>query len=243
MNSEKKKIEKKENKKTSKINSTIIIILLTLSATLLAIVPNIYVKLAIILFMVIYLIYAAARISSKNKADKETKTKQKELSEKIQILEQNKEKLNIELEKIKTEYDGDLEKIANETKINNLENILELIDIKQRKINEQTLNLHTLKIDNNNIIPKLEKLVNIEEELESLKETKLELEEKRDNIKRTIEYLEIAYNKMKEQIIKPNMLFTILYIQTKSVRICQGIWLSLKSIHFHTRSSLTVLSR
>ena len=69
-----------------------------------------------------------------------------------------------------------------------------------RKINEQSLNLHTLKIDNNNIIPKLEKLVNIQEELESLKEEKKELELKRDNIKRTLEYLEIAYNKMKEQI-------------------------------------------
>ena len=43
-------------------------------------------------------------------------------------------------------------------------------------------------------------MVNIEEELESLKEEKKELELKRDIIKRTLEYLEIAYNKMKEQI-------------------------------------------
>ena len=40
----------------------------------------------------------------------------------------------------------------------------------------------------------------MQEELESLKEEKIDLEKKRDNIKRTIEYLEIAYNKMKEQI-------------------------------------------
>ena len=77
---------------------------------------------------------------------------------------------------------------------------LELIDDKQRKVNEKSLNLHTLKIDNDNVIPKLEKLVNIEEELENLKEEKDILEQKRNNIKRTIEYLEIAYNKMKEQI-------------------------------------------
>ena len=86
----------------------------------------------------------------------------------------------------KQEYNEALNKIEDETKINDLENILELIDSKQRKINEQTLNLHTLKIDNDNIIQKLENLVNIEEELESLNETKLELEEKRENIKRTI---------------------------------------------------------
>ena len=54
--------------------------------------------------------------------------------------------------------------------------------------------------ENDNVITKLEKLVNIEEELESLKEESLELNKKRDNIKKTIEYLEIAYNKMKEQI-------------------------------------------
>ena len=47
---------------------------------------------------------------------------------------------------------------------------------------------------------KIEELVNIQEEMESLKEEKRDLELKRDNIRRTIEYLEIAYNKMKEQI-------------------------------------------
>ena len=128
------------------------------------------------------------------------KLKQKEITEKIKILEQNKEKQSLELEKIEIEYNEALNKIEDETKINDLENILELIDSKQREINEQTINLHTLRVDNNNVVPKLEKLVNIEEELESLKETKLELEEKRDNIKVTIQYLEIAYNKMKEQI-------------------------------------------
>jgi len=163
-------------------------------------VPNIYVKLAIILTFVIYLIYGTAKISSKNKANKETKVKQREITEKVKILEQNKEKQNFELKKIEEEYNEALNQIEDETSMNDLDNILELIDSKQRKINEQTLNLHTLKIDKDNVIPKLEKLVNIQEELQSLKETKLELEEKRENIKRTIEYLEIAYNKMKEQI-------------------------------------------
>ena len=200
LKSEKKEVKIKENKKTSKINLAIVTIALLLSAILLVIIQNIYVKIAIILAFAIYLIYAAAKISSRNKANKETKVKQREITEKIKILEQNKEKQNLELEKIEAEYNEALNKIEDETKINDLENILELIDVKQREINEKTINLHTLKLDNNNIIPKLENLVNIKEELESLKETKLELEEKRDNIKRTLEYLEIAYKKMKEQI-------------------------------------------
>ena len=200
LNSEKKNFKLKENKKLSKSHLVIIIILLILSAVLLAIVPNIYIKIVIILAFVMYLICGAVKISKINKVNNETKLKQREISEKIKILEQNKEKQNIDLEKIEAEYNEGLAKIKSETKISDLENILELIDSKQRKINEKTLNLHTLKIDNNNIVLKLENLVNIEEELESLKETKVELEEKRDNIKRTIEYLEIAYNKMKEQI-------------------------------------------
>ena len=200
LNSEKKKYKIKENKKSSKKSWVIIIISLLIAAIVLAIVPNIYVKIAIIIATVIYLIYGTAKISIRNKANKETKVKQREITEKIKILEENKEKQNIELDRIEEEYEKALIKIKNETKINDLENLLELIDTKQRKINEQTINLHTLRVDNNNIIPKLENLVNIKEELEGLKENKSELEEKRDNIKRTLEYMEIAYNKMKEQI-------------------------------------------
>ena len=200
LNSAKKEFKIKENKNSSKVNLVIIIILVIIASVLLAIVPNTYVKIGIMVPLITYLIGGTVKISKRNKANKETKLKQREISEKLKILEENKEKQNLELEKIELEYNQALKRIENETKINNLDNILELIDIKQRKINEQTMNLHTLKVDNNNVIPKLEKLVNIEEELESLKENKFELEEKRSNIKRTLEYLEIAYDKMKEQI-------------------------------------------
>ena len=46
----------------------------------------------------------------------------------------------------------------------------------------------------------LESLVDIEEELQSLKQEKEELQQKGENIRRALEYFEIAYNKMKEQI-------------------------------------------
>ena len=197
LNSEKKKYKIDKSKKISKSNLAIIFILLILSITLLILVPNIYVKIFMPLVFLIYCIYLTVKVSSKKKAKK---AKQRELDERIKILEQNKQKQAIELEKIEEEYNKDLIDIKNKTGIVELDNLLELIDIKQRNINEKSLNLHTLKIDNDNIIPKLERLVNIEEKLKNLEEEKADLEQKRNIIKRTIDYLEIAYNKMKEQI-------------------------------------------
>jgi len=200
LNNEKKQYKINRNKKISKINLCLIIILLILSLVSIILFKKIYIKIIMPIIFAIYCIYVGVKINNQNKVNKEIKLKQKEIEEKIKILEHNKEKQIIELRKIEEQYNDYLMKVKSKSGISNLENILEIIDAKQRKINEQTLNLHTLKIDNNNVIPKLEKLVNIEEELESLNEEKIELARKRDNIKRTLEYLEIAYNKMKEQI-------------------------------------------
>lgn len=191
---------KKDQRNISKSKLAIFIILAIIVTAVEILIPNIAVKVGSAAILVIYIIYLLLLYNKEKSLQKDIKKKQKEIAEKIKILEQNKEKQTLELEKIELEYNNALSKIKKETQINNLENILELIDSKQRAINEKTLNLHTLKIDNNNVIPKLENLVNNEEELENLNETKLELEEKRDNIRRTIQYLEIAYNKMKEQI-------------------------------------------
>lgn len=200
LSSEKKKYKVDRNKKISKLNFVILIILLILSVVSIMIIKSVFVKLIMPIVLLIYSIYIFIRNNKNKKINEEVKTRQIELEERIKIIENNKQKQNTELERIEKEYEEELSKLRSETGINDLGNILELIDSKQRKINEETLNLHTLKIDNDNIIPKLEKLVNIKEELENLKEEKLELEQKRENIRRTLEYLEIAYNKMKEQI-------------------------------------------
>ena len=200
LNEEKKEYKIKENKKISKITLAFMVILLVGLAVLLMLIPNIYVKVAIVLAYVIYIIYGTIKVSIRNKANKEIKSKRIEIKERIKILEENKERQLIELEKIEKEYNNKLVEIKNKSGIVDLNNLLELINDKQKSINEASINLHTLKIDNDNVIPKLEELVNIQEELESLKEEKKDLELKRDNIRRTIEYLEIAYNKMKEQI-------------------------------------------
>ena len=152
------------------------------------------------IIIITYLIYIIINIKKRERIEKQLKAKKKEIEEKIKILEQNKEKQIINLKEIEENYEMNLANIRKENKIENLEDLLDKIDEKQRKINENTLSLHTLEIDNNTILPKLERLVNIEEELESLQEEKQVLEEKRENIKRALTYLDIAYNKMKEQI-------------------------------------------
>jgi len=200
LNSEKKKYKIDNDNKLSKTNIAVIFILSTLLLLSLILVKIIYIKILTLLMLVIYCTYLTLIVKNRNKSRKEIKDKQRQIEEKIEILEQNKEKQTIELEKIEEEYNIDLMDIKNKSGIVELDNLLELIDIKQIKINEKVLELHALKLDNNNVIQKLEKLVNIREELESLKEEKIDLEKKRENIRRTIQYLEIAYNKMKEQI-------------------------------------------
>ncbi len=152
------------------------------------------------IIMLGYFIDVMFCLKKQQKAEKKVQSKKKEIEEKIKILEQNKQQQINSLDETKKNYEEKLIAIQKENHIENLDNLLNKIDEKQRQINEDTLNLHTLEIDNNTILPKLEKLVNIEEELEDLQEEKRDLEEKRENIKRTLEYLEIAYYKMKEQI-------------------------------------------
>ena len=145
----------------------------------------------------VYLTVIYVKFSKIKKINNKIEEKGKELQNKLNIIIDSRNRQEEEIEKLEKIYKEEISKIKVKTNINNLVND---INEKQIKINEQTIKLHTLEIDKNNIMPKLEKLVNIEEELENLKEEKVELEEKRNNIKRAIEYLEIAYSKMKEQI-------------------------------------------
>lgn len=201
LQSERKKIKKEEKvKKVSKTEIIVSLVLAIIVTIIEVLIDNIIVKISAGIVLIIYLIYLLIKNNNIKKSKQEVIRKQKEIDNKINILEQNKEKQLIELAKIKEEYENDMNKIKINKGISNLDNILELIDNKQRRINEENIELHTLNIDNNNVIPKLEKLVNIEEELKTLEEEEIELSNKRENIKRTLKYLEIAYNKMKEQI-------------------------------------------
>lgn len=134
------------------------------------------------------------------KEEKVVVQKQKERKQKIDVLEQNKKRQDKELKSMEDAYQQELKNIKKEYQIQNFETILEEMNQKQQEINEESITLHTLKVDKNQILPKLERLVGIEEELEDLLEQQEELERKRDNIKRALDAIETAYYQMKEQI-------------------------------------------
>lgn len=178
-------------------DKVIILILLVISLLGIIFMKNIFVKVLPAIITAIFVIYTIVA-NNKNKAV--IKEKKKEYKNKLRILENNKKAQEEELENLEKNYNTSILEIKNKYKIEDVNNIIVDINNIQSSINELTLKLHTIEIDNNNINPKLEKFINIEEELESLKEEKQELEKKREEIKKALEVLEISYNKMKEQI-------------------------------------------
>ena len=199
------KAEEKENRNLKKnMPNKIIPILIGIAIIALVIlsilINSIIIKsVALGVTIVLTIILVATYIKRKKETDK-VKNNNREIKSKIRILENNLMPKEEEIKKLQKEYEAQINKIKEQYNINNLDTILQSIDNTQNELNQDNIKLHTLEIDKNNVIPKLEKLVNVEEELEALKEEKQELELKRENIKRTLEYLEIAYNKMREQI-------------------------------------------
>lgn len=82
----------------------------------------------------------------------------------------------------------------------NNKNLNEEINLLENNLNNNKLEIHSLELDKNNLIPKLEKLSFLEEELENLNENKKELLKENESIELAKELLEIAYNKMKSNV-------------------------------------------
>lgn len=197
---EKEKIQQECKKKKTNLISTLCLILTVLSAILFLILDNFIIKIALICVATILMCVAVCNFYKNKKENNKTKKHIFEKQSQIKVLQDNIEQKENEICVLKKEYKNGIENIKEENNILNLDNILEQIDKKQYEINSKSIQLHTLEVDKNNIIPKLEKLVNVEEELEDLKEEKKVLETNGKNIRRTLEYLEIAYKEMKEQI-------------------------------------------
>ncbi len=195
-----KEPKRKKSKSISKLNIVIIILTLILIILSFTVIKNLVFKIISLTVFAINIICVLFKVYKNKTKENELNIKQNELYERRKILEKSKEKQTIEIEKLEKEYAEKLENVKKEYNISNLDNIFENIDEKQKEINSKNIELHKIKVDYDNIILRLEKLVNIEEELNNLEEEKKDLEAKRENIRRTLDYLEIAYNKMKEQI-------------------------------------------
>ena len=74
------------------------------------------------------------------------------------------------------------------------------LDLEQNKLNNLKLNLHKLELEKNNILPKLDNLALLEEELQETVEKYEELKNNGKCINIAKEYLQIAYEKMKENV-------------------------------------------
>ena len=122
--------------------------------------------------------------------------------EKIEIQKLNKKinmEINLEKEKIKNKYQNkiNIQKINQYLVEKNIEEEQENIE---KQFQKNKLELHTLFLDKNVILPKLEKLAFLEEKIEILKEQEENLLKDNACIELVKQVLEKAYQKMKENV-------------------------------------------
>lgn len=223
------KPKKQESFKTNNKKGNIFICLLIIGV-LIEIVNVIFVKNTIVmaLFAVIIIISIILlllenknqkqnRISKKQENQKELLEQEEiqrnleKLEAEIKVLQNNIEEQEKEIQKGKQTIEiaekAEIEKMlqqANEKQLieelfknPNIQNELEKL---QEETNHKKLGYHSLELEENNIVPKLEKVALLEEKLEEIKEKEERLEKDNEAIELTKEILEIAYQKMKQNI-------------------------------------------
>ena len=191
-------IEKNTNtKKSSKGYLYTTALLFIISIIGIGFIKNIILK---IIPMLITLIIFTIYVIKNSKRKTELKEKKNEYKNKLKILEYKKNVQEQELKDLENNYKNEINEICEKYNVKDLNTIIEEISKTESTINELTLSVHTIEIDNQNASKKLEEYVKLEEELESLKDDKKELEQKRFEIQKALDILETAYNKMKEEI-------------------------------------------
>lgn len=125
----------------------------------------------------------------------------------IEMLNKSKEEKFAEIEKQKQEINTNIQekmnKLKEEHKLENIEfncDISNKIENMKDELNKNRLELHSLELDKNNIMPKLERLASMEEQLQELNEKETMLNKQNTAIELAKEVLEIAYTKMKENV-------------------------------------------
>lgn len=213
---EKEKINNSKNKnnnKKIKINKYIFIDIFILIT---AILINLYLKnnlfnLIYIFLLIPILIYLYKNNKLKNNYKKELKEinyNLEKINNEINLLNENKNNKINELNNLEKEIENKIknELITNKFNMSNYEQIIynneieEKINIINKEINEKKLEEHKLMLDKENIFPKIDKLVNVQEELEYAINEYNELKNNSEIVDIAKEYLEKAYKNMKENI-------------------------------------------
>lgn len=213
---EKEKINNSKNKndnKKIKINKYIFTDIFLL---IIFILINLYLKnnlfnLIYIFLLIPIIIYLYKNNKLKNNYKKELKEinyKLEKINNEINLLNENKNNKINELNNLEKEIENKIknELITNKFNMSNYEQIIynneieEKINIINKEINEKKLEEHKLMLDKENIFPKIDKLVNVQEELEYAINEYNELENNSEIVDIAKEYLEKAYKNMKENI-------------------------------------------
>ncbi len=222
---EKKEKQAKENIKELKIKKISLAILFIISIIVgIIFIKNVLISAIAFVIGVISFITLIESLVNKNKEDepkKEESEQQIKIRERMQLaknemdkmqaqiemLNKSKEEKILEVENQKQEINSNIEKRINKLKetydIESLElnnDILYEIEKIQEELNKNKLELHSLELDKNNIMPKLEKLASMEEQLQELNEREVILNKQNEAIELAKEVLEIAYTKMKENV-------------------------------------------
>lgn len=219
------KVPNRENIRTSKSQNIINIAIILISIILMAILRNN--TIALITMTSIFAISALVLIISNiiniikiAKQNEDIEKQTRKVKEKKQELETNIDKINTQIELLirnsdeqvkviekaenvlKTQIENERNKIKSEYKLEeiNVNNISFELENTQNNINKNKLEIHSLELDKNNILPKLEKLASMEEELEELNEKEQSLIKLNTSMELAKQILETAYIKMKENV-------------------------------------------
>ena len=216
-------IEEKDTKKESKINKEKILMLVAIIFILTSIISitiiknDILIASSIVLSIITLITLGYTQYSKKLgiiKTEKLQNVNNTHIKNQIEILNNSCKKLeketNIVSEKLKRQYKEETEKLRNKyigiIPIKTIDDILLKesliydINILQNKISDNKIKLHSTKLDKDNIVPKLENLVNLEEEYSELEEQYMQLYNKNEQINLVKQEIEKAYEIMKRDI-------------------------------------------
>lgn len=211
--------------KRNNVKNIISIVLIILGAFLAVLLKNNSICLIVgVSISVISLIFLLVfNIKNKKQIEKENKDKKEQINKakaKKQELQSEIEKINLQIELLiknsdeqariientenllKDKIENEKNKIAvnYEGQSRNYSNITYELENTQNNINKNKLEIHSLELDRNNILPKLEKLANMEEELEELNEKEQNLIKLNTAMELAKQVLETAYTKMKQNV-------------------------------------------
>ncbi len=217
----------KQLQKSKKMLSIIILFVVSLLLevfTILVLKNNILIGIFALTFILTGSLILLENRKQKKEKEKQDEKNQKEQKQNAQIkqnldaieaeikilqnnIEEQEKELQIQKDKIQVKENIEKENLKRNTnKLNEIDKLFEMQNIERQLENEeeeknrQKLEYHSLELEENTISPKLEKIALLEEKMEELKQREEQLEKYNQAMEFSKEILEIAYQKMKQNI-------------------------------------------